>query len=143
VKTYTAKPDDIQRRWYIVDAEGKTLGRMATVIAGVLRGKGKPIFTPHMDCGDYIVVINADKVRVTGNRMDEKMYYHHSGYPGGLTTESMRTVMGKNPDRVIRQAVQKMLPKNTLSKTVMKKLKIYSGTEHPHTAQQPEVLIIE
>jgi large subunit ribosomal protein L13 len=143
VKTYTAKPEDIQRRWYIVDAEGKTLGRMATVIANILRGKNKPIFTPHMDCGDYIVVINADKVAVTGNRMDEKMYYHHSGYPGGLTTESMRTVMGKNPDRVIRQAVQKMLPKNTLSKQVLKKLKIYSGTEHPHGAQQPEVLVIE
>jgi large subunit ribosomal protein L13 len=143
VKTYSAKPEDIVRRWYIVDAEGQTLGRMATAIANVLRGKNKPIFTPHMDCGDYIIVINADKVGVTGNRMDEKMYHRHSGYPGGLTSETMRTVMGKNPDRVIRQAVQKMLPKTTLSKQIIKKLKVYSGTEHPHTAQQPEVLVIE
>jgi large subunit ribosomal protein L13 len=142
VKTYSAKPEDIQRRWYIVDAEGLTLGRMATTIATVLRGKHKAIFTPHMDCGDYVIVINADKVVVTGNRMDEKMYYRHSGYPGGLTTESMRTVMQKNPERVITQAVQKMLPKTILSKDVMRKLKVYRGAEHPHTAQQPEVLTI-
>jgi large subunit ribosomal protein L13 len=142
VKTYSAKPEDIQRRWYIVDAEGLTLGRMATTIATVLRGKHKPIFTPHMDCGDFVIVINADKIVVTGNRMDEKMYYRHSGYPGGLTTESMRTVMAKNPKRVIEQAVQKMLPKNLLSKQIMRKLKVYSGTEHPHGAQQPEALAI-
>jgi len=142
VKTYSAKPEDIVRRWYIVDAEGKTLGRMATTIASVLRGKTKPIFTPHMDCGDYVIVINADKIVVTGNRMDEKMYYRHSGYPGGLTTESMRTVMRKNPTRVITQAVQKMLPKNLLSNTVIRKLKVYAGSEHPHGAQQPEVLEI-
>jgi len=142
VKTYSAKPEDIQRRWYIVDAEGQTLGRISTTIASVLRGKHKAIFTPHMDCGDYVIVINADKIVVTGNRMDEKMYYRHSGYPGGLTTESMRTVMRKNPTRVITQAVQKMLPKNLLSNQVIRKLKVYSGTEHPHGAQQPEVLEI-
>lgn len=142
MKTYSAKPEDIVRRWYVVDAEGKTLGRMATTIANVLRGKTKPIFTPHMDCGDFVIVINADKIVVSGNRMDEKMYYRHSGYPGGLTTESMRTVMRKNPERVITQAVQKMLPKNLLSKTIMRKLKVYSGAEHPHGAQQPEVLEI-
>jgi large subunit ribosomal protein L13 len=142
VKTYSAKPEDIVRRWYIVDADGLTLGRMATTIANVLRGKNKPIFTPHMDCGDFVIVINADKIVVTGNRLDEKKYYRHSGYPGGLTTESMRTVMAKNPERVITQAVQKMLPKNLLSKQVMRKLKVYSGTEHPHGAQQPEVLEI-
>src|SRR5687767_4333981 len=110
---------------------------MATTIANVLRGKNKPIFTPHMDCGDFVIVINADKIVVTGNRMDEKMYYRHSGYPGGLTAENMRTVMRKNPERVIKQAVQKMLPKNLLSNQVIRKLKIYSGTEHPHGAQQP------
>ena len=142
MKTYSAKPEDIVRRWYIVDAEGLTLGRMATTIATVLRGKHKPIFTPHMDCGDFVIVINADKIVVTGNRLDEKKYYRHSGYPGGLTTESMRTVMAKNPERVITQAVQKMLPKNLLSKQVMRKLKVYSGAEHPHGAQQPEVLEI-
>jgi large subunit ribosomal protein L13 len=142
VKTYSAKPEDIQRRWYIVDAEGLTLGRMATTIATVLRGKHKAIYTPHMDCGDYVIVINADKIVVTGNRMEEKKYYHHSGYPGGLTTESMRTVMAKNPERVITQAVQKMLPKTILSKDVIRKLKVYRGAEHPHGAQQPEVLTI-
>jgi len=142
VKTYSAKPEDIQRRWYIVDAEGLTLGRMATTIATVLRGKHKAIYTPHMDCGDYVIVINADKIVVTGNRLEEKMYYHHSGYPGGLTTESMRTVMAKNPERVITQAVQKMLPKTILSNDVIRKLKVYRGAEHPHGAQQPEVLTI-
>jgi large subunit ribosomal protein L13 len=142
VKTYSAKPEDIQRRWYIVDAEGQTLGRIATTIATVLRGKHKPMYTPHMDCGDYVIVINAAKVAVTGNRMEEKKYYHHSGYPGGLTTETMRAVMAKNPERVITQAVQKMLPKTILSKDVIRKLKVYRGAEHPHGAQQPEVLTI-
>jgi len=143
VKTYSAKEGDIQRSWYVVDAEGKTLGRIATVIATVLRGKHKPMYTPNMDCGDFVIVINADKVAVTGNRMDEKMYHHHSGYPGGLTSQSMRTVMSKYPERVIQQAVQKMLPKTILSKSVIKKLKVYAGAEHPHAAQHPQVLEIE
>jgi len=138
VKTYSAKADDIQRHWYVVDAEGLTLGRIATSIATVLRGKHKAIFTPHMDCGDYVIVVNAEKVAVTGNRMDKKMYYHHSGYPGGLKAENMRQVMQKRPDRVIRQAVQKMLPKNDLSRQILRKLKIYAGPEHPHGAQNPE-----
>jgi large subunit ribosomal protein L13 len=138
VKTYSAKADDIQRHWYVVDAEGKTLGRIATNIATVLRGKHKAIFTPHMDCGDYVIVVNAEKVAVTGNRMDEKMYYHHSGYPGGLRAENMRQVIQKHPDRVIRQAVQKMLPKNDLSRQIIRKLKVYAGPEHPHSAQNPE-----
>ena len=138
MKTYSAKADDIQRHWYVVDAEGLTLGRIATSIATVLRGKHKAIFTPHMDCGDYVIVVNAEKVAVTGNRMDKKMYYHHSGYPGGLKAENMRQVMQKRPDRVIRQAVQKMLPKNDLSRQILRKLKIYAGPEHPHGAQNPE-----
>lgn len=138
MKTYSAKADDIQRNWYVVNAEGKTLGRIASSIATVLRGKHKAIFTPHMDCGDYVIVVNAEKVAVTGNRMDEKMYYRHSGYPGGLRAEKMRDVILKHPDRVIRQAVQKMLPKNDLSRTVIRKLKIYAGPEHPHSAQHPE-----
>jgi len=138
VKTYSAKADDIQRHWYVVDAEGLTLGRIATSIATVLRGKHKAIFTPHMDCGDYVIVVNAEKVAVTGNRMDKKMYYHHSGYPGGLKAENMRQVMQKRPDRVIRQAVQKMLPKNDLSRQILRKLKVYAGPEHPHGAQNPE-----
>lgn len=138
MKTYSAKADDIQRHWYVVDAEGLTLGRIATSIATVLRGKHKAIFTPHMDCGDYVIVVNAEKVAVTGNRMDKKMYYHHSGYPGGLKAENMRQVMQKRPDRVIRQAVQKMLPKNDLSRQILRKLKVYAGPEHPHGAQNPE-----
>lgn len=143
MKTYSAKAEDIQRRWYIVDAEGKSLGRMATQIATVLRGKHKAMFTPHMDCGDYVIVINAEKIGVTAKRLDEKMYYRHSGYPGGLTTESMRTVMAKRPERIISEAVRRMLPKNLLSKQVMRKLKVYAGSEHPHGAQMPEVLEIE
>jgi large subunit ribosomal protein L13 len=140
MKTYSARHEDIVRKWYIVDAEGKTLGRMATVIATKLRGKHKPEFTPHVDCGDYVIVINAEKVHVTGNRMDEKMYYRHSGYPGGLTAQTMRDVLQRQPERVVKQAVQKMLPKNALSRAVIKKLKIYAGPEHPHAAQNPDVM---
>ncbi len=140
MKTFSAKNEDIVRKWYIVDAEGKTLGRMATVIATTLRGKHKPEFTPHVDCGDFVIVINAEKVHVTGNRMDEKMYYRHSGYPGGLTSQTMRDVLQRQPERVVMQAVQKMLPKNALSRAVIKKLKVYAGTEHPHAAQKPDVL---
>lgn len=143
MKTYSAKAEDIQRRWYIVDAEGKRLGRMATQIANVLRGKHKPMFTPHMDCGDYVIVINAEKLDISAKRLDEKMYHRHSGYPGGLTSESMRTVMAKRPERVVSEAVRRMLPKNLLSKQIMRKLKVYAGSEHPHGAQMPEVLEIE
>ncbi len=142
MKTYSAKEVEVIRKWYVVDAEGQTLGRMATVIATVLRGKNKPMFTPHVDCGDYVIVVNADKFQVTGKRMDEKMYYRHSGYPGGLKAESLRTVMKTKPEMAIMQAVRKMLPKNALSRQVIQKLKVYSGPEHPHAAQHPEVLEI-
>ncbi len=140
MKTYSAKPQDIERRWYVIDADGLILGRLATQVATILRGKHKPIFTPHMDCGDYVIVINAEKIRVTGNRLDEKFYYRHSGYPGGLSQRSLREVLQRQPDRAITQAVQKMLPKGALGRQMLKKLRVYAGPEHPHEAQQPELL---
>jgi large subunit ribosomal protein L13 len=140
VKTYSAKAEDIERKWFVVDANGKTLGRMATRIATILRGKHKPIFTPHVDCGDYVVVINAEKVHVTGNRLDDKMYYNHSGYPGGLRTRSLREMLATKPEEVISEAVRRMLPKSSLGRHMLKKLKIYAGPEHPHQAQNPEML---
>jgi large subunit ribosomal protein L13 len=140
VKTYSAKKEDIVRRWYVVDATDQTLGRMATQIANVLRGKTKPIYTPHLDCGDYVIVINAEKVRLTGHKLDEVFHHHHSGYPGGLTSISLRDQLRRHPDRVISEAVRRMLPKNLLSNEVLKKLKVYKGPEHPHTAQNPEPL---
>jgi large subunit ribosomal protein L13 len=140
VRTYTTKPDDINREWYVVDATGLTLGRLASQIASVLRGKHKPIFSPHMDCGDFVIVINAEKVRVTGDKLDQKMYYRHSQYPGGLKTISLRDQMKQHPDRVIRLAVRGMLPKNRLGRQMIKKLKIYREPDHPHEAQQPKPL---
>lgn len=140
LKTYSAKPDEIVRRWFVVDAADQTLGRLSTHIATILRGKHKPMFTPHMDCGDYVVVVNADRVRVTGNKLEEKMYYHHSGYPGGLRATSVRSQLVKHPERVIMTAVRRMLPKNLLAKKVIRKLKVYGGPEHPHAAQNPEEL---
>jgi len=140
VRTYTTKPDDIKREWYVVDATGLTLGRLASQIASVLRGKHKPIFSPHMDCGDFVIVINAEKVRVTGDKLDQKMYYRHSGYPGGLKTISLRDQMKQHPDRVIRLAVRGMLPKNRLGRQMIKKLKVYREPDHPHQAQQPKPL---
>jgi large subunit ribosomal protein L13 len=140
VKTYSAKKEEIVRRWYVVDATDQTLGRLATQIANVLRGKTKPIYTPHVDCGDYVIVVNAEKVRVTGNKLDEKFYHRHSGYPGGLTSISLRDQLRLHPDRVISEAVRRMLPKNLLSRDILKKLKVYEGSEHPHTAQNPEAL---
>lgn len=140
MKTYSAKAEDIERKWYIVDATDKTLGRMASEIASILRGKHKPIFTPHVDTGDYVIVINAEKIHVTGKRMDEKRYYRHSGYPGGLRSRTLREMLAQYPDRVVREAVRRMLPKNNLGRHMLKKLKIYAGSEHPHEAQQPEVL---
>lgn len=131
--------DAIERSWYIVDAEGQTLGRLATRIATVLRGKHKPTFAPHMDVGDYVVVINADKVALTGRKLDQKEYYRYSGYAGGLRVDTAREVLaGANPDRVVRQAVKGMLPKNRLARQVIGKLKIYTGSEHPHAAQKPQ-----
>jgi large subunit ribosomal protein L13 len=139
-KTYVAKPGDIQRKWYVVDAEGKTLGRLATEIARILCGKTKPQYTPHEDVGDFVVVINAEKVHVTGRKLDQKMYYHYSGYPGGLKTTSLRRQLERHPDRVIRHAVKGMLPRGPLGRRVFKKLKVYAGPEHPHQAQKPQVL---
>ena len=140
MKTYTVGAKDIERGWYLVNAEGKTLGRLASEIANVLRGKHKPIYTPHLDCGDYVIVINADKVRVTGRKLDQKVYYHHSGYPGGIKSISLRDQLRKHPERVLQAAVRGMLPKNALGRKMMRKLKVYAGDAHPHQAQQPKML---
>ncbi len=140
IKTYSAKAEDIKREWLVVDAEGKTLGRLSTEIATILRGKHKPIFTPHVDCGDFVIVINAGKIRVTGDRLDQKMYYRHSGYIGGLKQVSLRQMLQTHPERVLQFSVRGMLPKNRLGRQVFKKLKVYASPTHPHAAQQPRVL---
>jgi large subunit ribosomal protein L13 len=143
MKTYNAKPGEIERRWVLVDAEGQTLGRLATRIADALRGKDKPTYTPHVDTGDFVVVVNADKIHVTGNKLDDKKYYRHSGYPGGLKTRTLREQLDRRPTEVIRLAVKGMLPRNRLSRRQLTKLKIYAGPEHPHAAQAPEPLTLE
>ena len=140
MKTYSAKPGEVTREWYLVDAEGKTLGRLATQIADTLRGKGKPQFTPHVDTGDFVIVVNADKIAVTGNKLDQKKYYRHSGYPGGLKTRTLREQLERRPTEVLRVAVKGMLPKNRLARQQLTKLKIYAGPEHPHEAQNPRPL---
>jgi len=140
MRTYVAKPSEIQKRWYVVDAEGKTLGRLASRIAAILRGKHKPTYTPFLDTGDYVIVINADKVVVTGDKAEGKLYYRHSGYPGGLKTTTFRRMMQTRPERVIEIAVRGMLPHNRLGRAMAKKLKVYAGPVHPHEAQQPEEL---
>jgi large subunit ribosomal protein L13 len=140
VKTFSAKQDQIEREWYVVDAQGKTLGRLASSIATILRGKHKPIYTPHLDCGDFVIVINADKVRVTGRKMDQKFYYRHSGYPGGLSRIRLRDQLNKHPERVLQAAVKGMLPKNKLGRRMFKKLKVYAGGSHPHQAQRPKTI---
>ncbi len=140
MKTYTVRAEDIEREWLLVNAEGKTLGRLASEIAQVLRGKHKPIYTPHLDCGDYVIVVNAEKVRVTGRKLDQKMYYRHTGYPGGIKSISLRNQLQKHPERVLQAAVRGMLPKNRLGRKMLKKLKVYAGDSHPHQAQQPKVL---
>ena len=140
MKTYTVKPEDIERRWYLVDAEGKTLGRLASRIATILKGKHKPIYTPHADVGDYVIVINAAKIHVTGRKMLQKVYYRHSGYPGGLKRTTLRDLLQRHPTRAIEFAVKGMLPKNRLGRRMFKKLKVYAGSEHPHQAQKPQVL---
>ena len=142
MKTISAKPETVKRDWYIVDAEGKTLGRMAAEIAHRLRGKHKPEYTPHVDTGDYIVVINAEKVRVTGNKAKDKMYHRHSGYPGGLKSMSFEKLIERAPERVIQSAVKGMLPKGPLGRAMFKKMKVYAGGEHPHAAQQPKELTV-
>jgi large subunit ribosomal protein L13 len=140
MKTYSAKPGEVTREWYLVDAEGKTLGRLATQIADTLRGKQKPQFTPHVDTGDFVIVVNAEKIQVTGNKLDQKRYYRHSGYPGGLRSRTLREQLERRPTEVLRVAVKGMLPKNRLARQQITKLKIYAGPEHPHEAQNPKEL---
>jgi large subunit ribosomal protein L13 len=140
MKTFTPKPHDIQRDWLVVDAQDKILGRLASTIATRLRGKHKPEFTPHADNGDFIVVVNAEKIRVTGNKMVEKVYHRHSGYPGGIKETALKDVLARHPERVITMAVKGMLPRNRLGRALLKKLKVYAGPEHPHAAQQPQPL---
>ncbi len=140
MKTYSAKPGEVTREWYLVDAEGKTLGRLATQIADTLRGKRKPQYTPHVDTGDFVIVVNAEKIQVTGNKLDQKRYYRHSGYPGGLRSRTLREQLERRPTEVLRVAVKGMLPKNRLARQQITKLKIYAGPEHPHEAQNPRPL---
>lgn len=137
MKTYSAKPLEVERKWYLIDAEGEILGRLATKIANILRGKNKPEYTPHVDTGDFVVVINAEKIKVTGKKETDKIYYHHTGYPGGLKSASFNELMAKDPTLALEKAVKGMLPHNTLGDEQFQKLKIYAGSEHPHAAQQP------
>lgn len=140
MKTYSAKPGEIQRNWWVVDADGKTLGRLASEIAIVLRGKNKPQYTPHTDTGDFVIVVNAEKIAVTGKKLTDKLYYRHSGYPGGIKSESLGHLLQRRPAEVLRKAVKGMLPKNRLAAQQIVKLKIYAGPKHPHVAQKPEEL---
>ena len=139
-KSFTATPQDIERKWYVVDADGKTLGRLETEVATVLRGKHKPTYTPHMDCGDYVIVVNAEKVEVTGKKRKEKIYKRHTGYPGGLRETTFEKLQEKKPEEIIRHAVKGMMPNGKLGRQMYKKLKVYAGPEHNHQAQKPEVL---
>ncbi|MCG8347287.1 MAG: 50S ribosomal protein L13 [Chloroflexales bacterium] len=141
MKTYSQKASEIQRGWYVVDATGQVLGRLATQIATLLRGKHKPTYTPSSDGGDFVVVVNAEKVRVTGRKAEQKIYYRHTGYPGGLRATPYKRMLAKHPDRIIRFAVKGMLPKNRLGRRLMTKLRIYAGPQHPHAAQQPQVYV--
>jgi large subunit ribosomal protein L13 len=140
MKTWNAKAEDVEREWFVVDAEGQTLGRLATRIADTLRGKRKPTYTPHVDTGDFVVVVNAEKIRVTGNKLDQKRYYRHSGYPGGLRSRTLREQLDRQPAEVIRKAVKGMLPRNRLANRQITKLKVYAGPDHPHEAQNPKPL---
>ncbi|MCS7082614.1 MAG: 50S ribosomal protein L13 [Bacteroidetes bacterium] len=137
-KTYQARPGEVERKWYLVDAEGKTLGRLASRIAAILRGKHKPQYTPHVDVGDFVVVINADKIRLTGRKWTQKLYWRHSGYPGGVKTETARDLAQRRPERLLELAVRGMLPNTVLGRAQFRKLKVYAGPVHPHQAQQPE-----
>ena len=137
MKTYSAKPHEIEQSWYLVDADARTLGRLATEIADLLRGKGKPAYTPHVDTGDFVIVVNAKKIHVTGKKLEQKIYYRHSGYPGGLRERTLAEQLARRPEEVIRKAVKGMLPKNKLASAQLRKLKVYAGPEHPHAAQNP------
>jgi len=143
MKTWNAKPGELERSWFVVDAEGQTLGRLATRVADTLRGKRKPQYTPHVDTGDFVVVVNAEKVSVTGKKLDDKIYYRHSGYPGGLKSRTLREELDRRPTEVIRKAVKGMLPRNRLGRAQLRKLKVYAGPDHPHEAQRPEPLRME
>lgn len=143
MKSYMAKANSVEHKWYIVDAEGVVLGRLASQVAAVLRGKHKPIFTPHIDCGDHVIVINADKVVLTGKKMTDKMYYHHTGYPGGIKHTSYGDLLKTKPEFVVYEAIRRMMPKGPLGSKMLKKLRVYKGTEHNHEAQQPEVLVLK
>lgn len=140
MKTWNAKPADVERQWYVVDAEGQTLGRLATRVADTLRGKRKPTYTPHVDTGDFVVVVNAEKIAVTGAKLQQKLYYRHSGYPGGLRSRTLAEQLERRPAEVIRKAVKGMLPRNRLGRAQLGKLKVYAGPEHPHEAQRPKPL---
>ncbi len=142
MKTYSAKPESVTRDWYIVDATDKTLGRLATEVARRLRGKHKPVYTPHVDTGDYIIILNAAKVRVTGDKAKKKIYHHHTGFPGGIKSITFDKLLARSPERIIEKAVKGMLPKGPLGRQMYRKMKVYAGTEHPHTAQQPQPLEI-
>ena len=143
MKSFMANPDTVERKWYVVDADGATLGRLASEVAAVLRGKNKPIFTPHVDCGDYVIVINADKIAVSGKKMEQKVYYSHSLYVGGMKETTLREMMAKKPEKGIEKAVKGMLPKGPLGEQMYKKLHVYAGENHNHQAQKPEVLTIK
>ena len=140
MKTYMPNPTKVERKWYVVDAEGQNLGRLSSQIASVLRGKNKPIFTPHADCGDYVIVVNADKIKVTGKKLEQKIYYHHSEYVGGMKETDLKTMLMKHPERVVEHAVRGMLPKGPLGRSMYKKLFVYAGPDHKHEAQKPEKL---
>lgn len=140
MKSFMASPSTIERKWYVVDATGHTLGRLASEVAKVLRGKNKPIFTPHMDTGDYVIIVNADKIKVTGKKLEQKIYYRHSAYVGGMKETTLKEMMAKKPERVIELAVKGMLPKGPLGRAMIKKLHVYAGPEHGHAAQKPEAL---
>lgn len=142
MKTYMAKAEEVKRKWYVIDAEGKVLGRLATEVARILRGKHKPSYTPHVDTGDFVIILNADKIVLTGNKLDQKMYRYHTGYPGGLKEIKYRRFMADKPEKAFELAVKGMLPKNSLGRAMFKKLKVYSGSEHNHQAQNPEKLEI-
>ena len=143
MNTFMANPDKLERKWFLVDAEGCTLGRLASEVASVLRGKNKPVFTPHVDCGDNVIIINADKVKVTGRKLDQKIYYSHSEYVGGMKETNLRTLLAKKPEKVLELAVKGMLPKGPLGRQMYKKLHVYAGASHPHAAQKPEAIEIK
>ncbi len=143
MKTFMQKKETVERKWFVVNADGKTLGRLATEVATVLKGKHKPTYTPHVDCGDYVIVVNASKINLTGNKLDNKIYYNHSGYPGGLRKRTAKTMVESYPEEMIERAIKGMLPKNSLGRQMYRKLFVYSGEEHEHQAQKPEVMEIK